>query len=166
MVFPSSVCLRYQKRNNFACSAIGSTWIFQDRNSFLPLNNVPPKCRNQITLQRRSSEYGAGILQSGLLPQRTAGYETWIMHHGSWIAGATLIEIGVFSSRIIIILLGFINMKDFVMRNHTTIQILTYELIVSNLVQFIKPHISLLISKPFPAFQFVHRSISEIKPYE
>ena len=33
------VCLRYQKRNNFACSAIGSTWIFQDRNSFLPLNN-------------------------------------------------------------------------------------------------------------------------------
>ena len=28
------------------------------------------------------------------------------------------------------------------------------------------PHISLLISKPSPAFQFVHRSIQEIKPYE
>ena len=26
---------------------------------------------------------------------RTTGYETWIMNHGSWIAGATLIEIGV-----------------------------------------------------------------------
>jgi len=29
------------------------------------------------------------------LPQCTAGYETWIMHHASWITGATLIEIGV-----------------------------------------------------------------------
>ena len=30
------------------------------------------------------------------LPQCTAGYETWIMHHGSWIMEATLIEIGVY----------------------------------------------------------------------
>jgi len=30
------------------------------------------------------------------LPQCTAGYETWIMHHASWITGATLIEIGAY----------------------------------------------------------------------
>ena len=46
---------------------------------------------------------------------------------------------GIFSSRIIIILLGFISMKDFVMWNHTTIQILAYEFIMSNSVQFINP---------------------------
>ena len=30
------------------------------------------------------------------LPQRTTGYETWIMHHTSCFTGATLIEIGVY----------------------------------------------------------------------
>ena len=33
------------------------------------------------------------------LPQCTAGYETWIMHHGSWIMKATLVEIGVYIDR-------------------------------------------------------------------
>ena len=51
-----------------------------------------------------------GRLQSDL-PQCTAGYETWIMHHESFFAEATLIEIGVYRNVLSVFLHSVFNLK-------------------------------------------------------
>ena len=57
------------------------------------------KCRNQIALQRRCSEYATQAYLTNCAWSHTAptvGYETWILNHASCFTRATLIETGVY----------------------------------------------------------------------
>ena len=62
-------------------------------------SEYPQKCRNQIALQRRCSEYATQAYLTNCAWSHTAptvGYETWILNHASCFTRATLIETGVY----------------------------------------------------------------------
>ena len=61
-------------------------------------SEYPQKCRNQVALQRRCSEYSTQAYLTNCAWSHTAptvGYKTWIMNHASCFTRATLIETGL-----------------------------------------------------------------------
>ena len=95
-ILPSSLRPLNPKQNNKVCSALesGYSWWKPACSS-----EYPQKCRNQIALQRRCSEYATQAYLTNCAWSHTAptvGYKTWIMNDASCFTRATLIETGVY----------------------------------------------------------------------